>query len=156
MPRKAVSSTRAYPSLLALGSWRNEETFWKALVERKRLPHLGHPFGHSPVRDRLALGPVVFAGAPDAGDDLVAYLAFIEGRTKEYLKGNHLRRISFDITGVARLTGRLGDGFFVVRELAFVLAEDDLFRKTSWYQDGRYLRMARGPLRNYLQSLRPS
>jgi hypothetical protein len=78
MPRKAVSSARAYPPLLALGPWRNEETFWKALVERKRLPHLGHPFGRSPVRDRLALGPVVFAGAPDAGEDFVAYLAFIE------------------------------------------------------------------------------
>ncbi len=151
-----MTSGEAYPTVLALGPWQNEETFWQALVERKKLPHLGHPVGHSPVRDRLALGPVVFAGAPDAAADLAGYLAFIERRTNEYLKGDHLRRISFDITRMAGLTGRLGDGFFAVRELAFVLTNDDLFRKTSWYQDGRHLRMARVQLRDYLHGLRPS
>lgn len=138
-----MSPAPAYPPLLALGSWQNEDTFWKELVERKKLPHLGYPLGLSLLRDRLALGSVVFAGAADAGDGLADYLAFIEGRTKHYLKGDHVRRISFDVTGMARLTGRLGDGFFAVRELAFVLAEDDMFRKTSWHQDGRHLRMAK-------------
>jgi hypothetical protein len=96
------------------------------------------------------------SGCPTFNSPLTNRRIRFERRTKEYFKGKHLRRISFDVTGMARLTGRLGDGFFVVRELAFVLAEDDLFRKTSWYQNGRHLRMARGPLRNYLQSLRPS
>jgi hypothetical protein len=122
---------------LALGPWQNEDTFWIALVERKQLPHLGHPAGRGSVRDRLALGPVVFADAPEASDDLAAYLAFIERRTREYLKRDHLRRIFFDVTGMARLTGRLGDGYFAVREWAFVLTERDLFQKTWWYQDGR-------------------
>ena len=154
MPGMAAQASQAYPALLALGSWQNEDTFWKALVERKKLPHLGHPIGRSPVRDRLALGPVVFADAPDAAADLPGYLAFIERRTKEYLKGDHLRRTYFDVTGMARLTGRLGDGFFAVREFAFVLTEDDLFRKTSWYQDRCYLRLPRERLRQHLRGLR--
>jgi hypothetical protein len=156
MPRKVVSSAQSYPPLLALGPWQNEDTFWEALVERKNLPHLGYPLGRSQVRDGLALGRLVFAGAPDVANDPRNHLAFIVRRTKEYLKGDHLHRISFDVTGMARLTGRLGNGFFVIRELTFVLAQDDLFRKTSWYENGSYLRMARMRLRTYLQSLRPS
>ncbi len=156
MPGKAESSRPAYPPFLALGPWQNEDTFWKGLVERKKLPHLGHPISGRPVRDRLALGPVVFADAPDPGDSLAAYLAFIARRTNEYLKGNHLHRISFDVTGMDQLTGRLGDGYFAVRELAFVLADDNVFRKTSWYEHGRYLRMAGERLRAYLRNLRPS
>src|SRR6266566_9041122 len=74
-----MSPAPANPPLLALGSWQNDDTFWNALVERKKLPHFGYPMGLSPLRDRLALGPVVFAGAPDAADGLADYLAFIEG-----------------------------------------------------------------------------
>src|SRR5262245_39090235 len=61
---------------VALGPFgsRNEQSFWMALVEGKKLHHLGFRKGVSALRDSLALGETVFRGAPDG----LALFKFIE------------------------------------------------------------------------------
>jgi hypothetical protein len=65
---------------IALGSWQNEETFWKGLVERKKLHHLGDPdTTRNALRDKLAIGHVVFSSRPA---ELTALISFIKEKTQ--------------------------------------------------------------------------
>jgi hypothetical protein len=131
---------------VALGPWRNEDTFWRGLVEKKRLPHLGDPDpARNALRDRLALGHLVFAGRPELPD-----VEFVKARILAFLAQENLRRIYFDITNIRRLSGQLGDGYFVRFELQKVLDSQRLFVITSFYESGKYLRMRKAGLGQYL------
>ena len=119
---------------IALGSWKNEETFWKGLVDGKRLHHLAEPdSARNALRDRLAIGHVVFAGRPRA---VAEFSAFIKDKTATFLNSETLRRISFDLTNIRNLAGGLGEGYFAIFELKLVMGSDTLFGKTSFYEDG--------------------
>ena len=139
------------PNKVALGSWQNEETFWKGLVERKKLPHLGDPdTERNALRDRLAIGPAVFAGRPTG---VAALEAFIKDETTSFLTRSTLCRISFDLTNIKNLSGGLGQGLFVVFELNLVVGTDSLFEKTSFYEAGKYLNWKRANLRQHISDI---
>jgi hypothetical protein len=137
---------------IALGPWRNEDTFWLGLVEAKKLHHLGDldPKG-SALRNRLALGPLVFAGRPDTSDP--DFFPFIERRTREFLTSDSIVRIAFDLTSMKTLSGRLGDGYFAIFELKLVQQQEELFLKTSFYEGGKYLKKKRGDLRKHVADI---
>ena len=136
---------------IALGSWQNEETFWKGLVERKKLHHLGDPDPvRNSLRDRLAIGHTVFAGRPRG---LAELTAFIKDETARFLDKETLRRISFDLTNIETLSGGLGEGFFVIFELKRVVGSDSLFGKTSFYEAGKYLNWKRVDLRQHIDAI---
>jgi hypothetical protein len=119
------------------------------LVEGKTLHHLGFKRGVSVLRDRLALGEVLFAGAPEG----MALFKFIDDRAREFLNGGRLKRIYFDITNMDTLSGALGEGRFAFAELKLISEADSLFRITSFYKDGKYIRTTRAVLRRTVSKL---
>src|SRR5260370_3930834 len=111
---------------VALGPWRNEDTFWVKLVEAKKLPHLGDPVPNgSALRNRLALGPAVFADRPEASDP--DFFPFLERRIRQFLTSGRIVRVSFDLTNMKGLSGRLGEGYFAVSELKLIAQTSSLF-----------------------------
>lgn len=136
---------------IALGSWKNEETYWKGLVEGKKLHHLGEPDTiRNALRDRLALGPVVFAGRPPG---LSRLSDFIMAKTATFLTNRTLHRVSFDLTNLENLSGEIGEGLFAIFELKLVVGNGDLFEKTSFYEGGKYLNWKRTRLRRRISDI---
>jgi hypothetical protein len=124
---------------VALGPFgeRNEQSFWIALVEGKRLHHLGFRKADAPaLRNKLALGEVLFHGGPGG----LAQFQFIEDESRRFLTTGKLKRLYFDITNMDTLSGSVGEGRFAFIELKMILETENLFRITSFYKDGKYIR----------------
>jgi hypothetical protein len=105
---------------VALGPFgkRNEQSFWVALVERKKLHHLGFLKADvSSLRNSLALGELLFHGGPGG----MAQFQFIEDKTRQFLTSGRLKRIYFDITNLDMLSGSVGEGRFAFIELKLIL-----------------------------------
>ncbi len=133
---------RASPARIALGPWRNEQTFWIELVEKRRLCHLGYPMGTSSLRDALALGPAVFSGRPLP--TTFRLVPFIESRIETYLESEAIQRVYFDVTGMKELTGEHGDGYFAFFELDLVLRNETVLKQTRFFEDGMQIRLKGG------------
>jgi hypothetical protein len=127
----------------------NEQSFWVSLVEGKKLHHLGFKKGISALRDRLALGEVLFSGSPEG----MALFPFIEDKTRAFLTSGKLKRIYFDLTNMDTLSGLLGEGRLAFLELQLISDTDALFRITSFYQDGKYIRATLAALRTIVSNL---
>jgi hypothetical protein len=137
---------------VALGPFgeKNEQSFWVALVEGKKLHHLGfRKADASAVRNSLALGEILFRGGPGG----MAQFLFIESKTREFLTSGRLKRIYFDITNMNTLSGAVGEGRFAFIELKLILDSDALFRITSFYKDGKYIRTKRTKMRKRITKL---
>jgi hypothetical protein len=137
---------------VALGPFgkKNERSFWVALVEGKRLHHLGfRKADASALRNRLALGETLFQGGPGG----MAQFPFIENRTRGFLTSGRLKRIYFDITNLDTLSGAVGEGRFAFYELKLIADNDPLFRITSFYKNGRYVRTTHAKLRTMISLL---
>jgi hypothetical protein len=138
-----VSSTETSsgpsPARIALGRWENEATFWRDLVERYRLPHLGSrsacPAGS--LRGELAWGDELFRGVSDLP---MAQRPFeVLKRTEAFLRSPSLRRIYFDTTGIASSATVFGvpsNGYFARKELELLVVDLDLFRKARFFEQG--------------------
>lgn len=128
----------------------NEQSFWVALVEGKRLHHLGfRKADASALRNKLALGEVLFHGGPGG----LAQFPFIEGESRKFLTERKLKRLYFDITNMDTLSGTLGEGRFAFIELKMILDNENLFRITSFYKDGKYIRTTREKMRLMISKL---
>jgi hypothetical protein len=137
---------------VALGPFgkENEQSFWVALVEGKKLPHLGfRKADASALRNNLALGEILFHGGPGG----MAQFQFIEDKTREFLTRGRLKRIYFDITNLDSLSGAVGEGRFAFIELKLTSDIDALFRITSLYKDGKYIRTTRDKMRAIVSEL---
>ncbi len=124
---------------VALGPFgvRNERSFWVALVEGKKLHHLGYQREDaSELRNRLALGDILFHDGPDGMEQF----EFIDHETRHFLTSGNLQRIYFDITNMDTLSGKIGEGRFAFVELKLILDNASLFRITSFYLEGKYIR----------------
>ena len=127
----------------------NEHSFWVALVEGKKLHHLGFKRGVSALRDRLALGEILLRGAPDGA----ALFKFINAKTREFLTSGRLKRIYFDVTNLDTLSGSLGEGRFAFVELKLISDTGALFRITSFYKHGKYIRATLEKLHTLVSAL---
>ncbi len=137
---------------IALGPWRNEATFWVGLVEKKKLHHLGDPDPtRNALRDKLAIGHLVFARRPDPTDP--AFLPFLETGIRDFMTSGRLHRIYFDITNMKTLSGSLGDGYWASFELKLIYQRAELLIITSFYQGGNYLKMKRDALKRHLADI---
>jgi hypothetical protein len=137
---------------VALGSFGkgNEQSFWVALVERKKLHHLGFMKADAPsLRNSLALGELLFHGGPGG----MAQFQFIEDKTRQFLTSGRLKRVYFDITNLDTLSGSVGEGRFAFVELKLILDTDSLFRITSFYKDGKYIRTTLEKMRTIVSTL---
>jgi len=137
---------------VALGSFgqENEQSFWLALVEGKRLPHLGFRKADASVlRNDLALGELLFHGGPGG----MAQFQFIEEKTQEFLTSGRLKRIYFDLTNLDTLSGLVGEGRFAFVELKLIFDSGTLFRITSFYKDGTYIRTTHEKMRTIVAKL---
>lgn len=137
---------------VALGPFgkRNEYSFWIALVEGKKLRHLGfRKSDASTLRNNLALGEFLFHGGPGG----MAQFPFIENKIREFLTSGRLKRIYFDITNLEKLSGSIGEGRFAFFELKIILETDSLFRIASFYKDGQYIRTTREMMRTLVSKL---
>jgi hypothetical protein len=137
---------------VALGPFgeSNERSFWVALVEGKKLHHLGFQKADaSALRNSLALGEVLFHGGPGG----MAQFSFVEDTIREFLTSGRPKRIYFDITNLDTLSGSVGEGRFAFFELKLILETDALFRITSFYKDGRYIRTTREKMRTRVSNL---
>lgn len=137
---------------VALGAFgvRNESSFWVALVEGKKLPHLGYTRDDvSGLRNSLALGEILFHDGPGG----IEQFEFIDNKTREFLTSGRLRRIYFDITNMDVLSGKIGGARFAFIELKLIMNTDALFRITSFYKEGRYIRMPLEARRNFISKL---
>ena len=137
---------------VALGPFgqRNEHSFWVALVEAKKLHHLGfRKADASGLRNSLALGEFLFHDGPGG----MAQFSFIENKIREFLTSGRLKRIYFDITNLDKLSGSIGEGRFAFVELKLILETDSLFRITSFYKDGKYIRTTREKRRTMISKL---
>jgi len=144
---------------VALGMWTNGQGkeniyFWKELVEKRLLFHLGHPGvpGSNCVRDALALGPIVFWGTPD---NLELVAPFTLWRTYIFLKLANVKTIYFDITYLEK-SSKIFDfgatpGYFARKEMEMILNDKELFKKARFYEQGKYIPKAQ--IRSYLQNL---
>jgi hypothetical protein len=120
------------------------------LVEGKKLHHLGfRKADASELRNSLALGEVLFHGGPGG----MAQFPFVENTIREFLTSGRLKRIYFDITNLDTLSGSVGEGRFAFIELKLILETDALFRITSFYKDGKYIRAPREKLRTMVSKL---
>ena len=127
------------PARITLGRWENEITFWRLLVEQRRLHHLGSRMETptSGIRDRLALGDELFQGVDDFPLDQAEYEVL--KRTEEFLHSPRLRRIYFDVTNIhlASRTYRIPSyGYFARKELELVVVDPVLFRKSCFFENG--------------------
>ena len=128
----------------------NERSFWTALVEGKRLPHLGFTRADaSPLRNALAPGDVVFRGGPGA----MERFPFIDEKTREFLASGRLKRIYFDVTNMDILSGTVGEGRFAFVELKLIAENDDFFLVTSFYKAGKFVRASRETMRTMVFQL---
>jgi hypothetical protein len=128
----------------------NERSFWVALVEGKRLHHLGfRKADASPLRNKLALGEVLFQGGPGG----LAQIQFIEDESRKSLMKAKLKRLYFDLTNMDTLSGTLGEGRFAFIELKMIFENEALFRITSFYKNGKYIRVTREKLRLMVSEL---
>ena len=137
---------------VALGPFgeANEQSFWVALVEGKKLHHLGFKkAGASALRNNLALGEILFQGGPGGLDQF----QFIEGEIRRFLTSGRLKRVYFDITNMDTLSGLLGEGRFSFIELKIISDIEDLFRITSFYKDGKFIRTSRDKMRMLVHKL---
>lgn len=137
---------------VALGPFgtANEESFWVALVEGKKLHHLGYvKAGASVLRNSLALGEILFRDSPEG----IALFQFIEDKLREFLTSGRLKRIYFDTTNMDTLSGTIGEGRFAFVELKLIYESDALFRITSFYRGGRYIRTTREKMRGIVRQL---
>jgi len=111
-----MSPAPSYPPLaLRWGHGKNDDNLsgkalgrkGKKLTKTTNCLTLGYPHGPQPASWTVWRWDRSSSRAPPGrrGRPGPTTLAFIEGRTKQYLKGDHLRRISFDVTGMTRLTG---------------------------------------------------
>jgi hypothetical protein len=124
---------------VALGPFgvRNERSFWLALVEGKKLYHLGYKSEDaSPLRNSLALGELLFCDGPGEMEQF----EFIVQKTRKFLTSGNLKRIYFDITNMDTLSGKIGEGRFAFVELKLILDNAELFQITSFYLEGKYIR----------------
>jgi hypothetical protein len=128
----------------------NEHSFWVAWVEGKKLPHLGfRKADASALRNSLALGEVLFHGGPGE----MAQFPFVENTIREFLTSGSLKRIYFDITNLDTLSGSVGEGRFAFVELKLILETDTLFRITSFYKNGKFIRTTREKMRTIISKL---
>lgn len=137
---------------VALGPFgkRNEQSFWVALVEGKKLPHLGFVKADAPaLRNSLAFGGILFHAGPGG----MAQFQFIEDKIREFLTSGKLKRIYFDITNMDMLSGTVGEGRFAFVELKLISDTDSLFRITTFYKDGKYVRTTRERMRAIVSQL---
>jgi hypothetical protein len=51
------------------------------------------------------------------------------------------------------LSGRVGQGIFAIFELKLVAGKDSLFRKTSFYEGGKYLNWKWEDLRRHIAAI---
>jgi hypothetical protein len=137
---------------VALGPFgaRNERSFWLALVEGKKLYHLGYKREDaSPLRNSLALGELLFRDGPEGMEQF----EFIDQKTRHFLTSGNLQRIYFDITNMDTMSGKIGEGRFAFVELKFILDNEALFRITSFYLEGKYIRTTLEARRRLLSKL---
>lgn len=152
LPVRKGSANITTVDKVALGPFGagNERSFWVALVERKKLHHLGFIRAEvSSLRNSLALGELLFHEGPGG----MAQFKFIEDKTREFLTGGRLKRIYFDLTNLDTLSGAVNEGRFAFVELKLILDTETLFRITSFYKDGKYLRMTLEGIRRIVSKL---
>jgi hypothetical protein len=151
---RAARARHSEGAEVALGMWKNESSFWTALVEDRQLLHLAGRRGGSAVRDALALGEDVFAGIDALPIEQQA--AEIERRTAVLLRHDSVKAIHFDLTRIsqaAKTYNGLGQarGYFARKELELILSDSDLFAKTKFYTDGRLVNMSVDELRAFVK-----
>jgi hypothetical protein len=88
-------------------------------------------------------------GAPDGA----ALFQFITDKTRAFLTSGRLKRIYFDVTNLDTLSGSLGERRFAFVELKLISDTDSLFRITSFYEHGKYIRATREKLRALVSAL---
>lgn len=137
MAKSALEPGKVYKVTLGPFGVRNAFSFWIALVEGKKLHHLGYKRADAtPLRNRLALGELLFADGPGG----LEQFGFIEERTRDFLTRGSLSRIYFDVTNMDSLSGKLGKGRFAFAELKLILENDHLFRIAAFYLRGKHIR----------------
>jgi hypothetical protein len=131
---------------VALGRWDNP-SFWKNLVEGRRLYHLGlKEMAQNALQRSLALGNNVFSRM------LTGSNVEILARIKAFLLKPNVTRIYFDLNRIksaARTFGSIPGGWFAREELKMILETPQLLEKTIFIKMGIEVT----PTKEYLQWL---
>ncbi|MDY3563012.1 Hint domain-containing protein [Gemmata sp. JC673] len=136
--RDGILVHNEYPEAIALGPWKNLESFWKKLVEGKRLHHLGEPDDlTNALQAELALGPKIFGVSGKTWPaDTQEVMKIVKPKTNELINSKTLKSIHFDTTNMNKMSGRLNEGYYAFYELKIILNNPAALKKTTFYVNG--------------------